>query len=54
MDRAEAIEALKKWQGHTDWEIAHEEADKILCGLLTALGYGDVVEEWWMIDKWYA
>lgn len=37
-----------------DPEIAHSEADKVLCELITALGFKDVVEEWAKIKKWYA
>lgn len=54
MTREEAIAKLKKWQGPSDQEIAHGEADGVLCELLSALGYADVVAEWNKIDKWYA
>lgn len=54
MTREEAIERLKSWQGPTDIEIAHGEADDVLCELLVSLGYQDVVDEWEKVDKWYA
>ena len=56
MTKDQAIEALKaiKANNGTDFEMAHVEADKLLCELLTALGYGDVVTEYNTIGKWYA
>jgi len=40
--------------GYRDIEADHSEADQILCDLLTACGYGPVVEAWAKIYKWYA
>ena len=37
-----------------DTEIDHGNADDLLCSLLTELGFGDVVNEYGKIDKWYA
>jgi hypothetical protein len=37
-----------------DTEIAHGDADDLLCDLLIELGYYDVVNEYNKIDKWYA
>lgn len=37
-----------------DVEAAHQDADDVLCDLLTALGFADVVEEWRKVPKWYA
>jgi hypothetical protein len=54
MDRDEAIKRLKALRGSGDIEAAHSEADGILCELLTALGYSDVVYEWMQVEKWYA
>jgi len=54
MDREEAIAQLKEQQNSGDKEIAHIEADKILCNLLVSLGYADVVEEWDKVGKWYS
>ena len=39
---------------HGDTEAAHDNADKILCELLTSLGYVKTVEAWNSVDKWYA
>jgi len=54
MTRDEAIDALKALQDSDDKEMAHFAADVVLCRLLRALGYEDVVKEWNAIDKWYA
>lgn len=37
-----------------DAETWHYEADEIICGLLTQLGYSEVVKEWNEVPKWYA
>ena len=54
MTTEQAIEELKKAQANGDTECAHGHADDVLCKLLTALGYADVVEEYKKVDKWYA
>lgn len=54
MTREQAIEKLKAEQGPGDYENSHSNADWILCELLTALGYADVVAEWEKVGKWYA
>lgn len=54
MTREQAIDQLKKQQGSGDYEVAHGEADAVLCELLVALGYQDVVDEWEKVPKWYA
>lgn len=37
-----------------DEETAHYLADDILCDLLESLGYTELVEVFYSIDKWYA
>ena len=37
-----------------DTESAHANADRVLCDLLTELGYGDVVAEYDKVNKWFA
>lgn len=54
MTKEEAIEALKTLATDDDIELAHVEADSVLCQLLFTLGYGDVVTEYHRITKWYA
>ena len=54
MTRDEAIEKLKVEQQSDDPEDARGRADTILCSLLMALGYQDVVDEWEKVTKWYA
>lgn len=52
--REEAIEALRALHGAGDIELAHGEADDILCKLLNALGYDDVVVAYDKVPKWFA
>jgi hypothetical protein len=54
MDRNTAIELLKLEQQRGDTEAAHSNADGVLCDLLKALGYQDVVDEYEKVDKWFA
>jgi len=54
MNREIAIELLKTEQNNRDLEMAHYNADDVLCELLKALGYAEVVDEWAKVDKWYA
>ena len=51
--RQNAIEKLRSFQGDKEQDY-HIEADDILCELLEYLGYGDVVEEYNKLDKWYS
>jgi hypothetical protein len=37
-----------------DLELAHIEADTLLCDLLEQLGYRKTVEAYDSIEKWYA
>lgn len=50
--RAEAIARLQELPG--DPEYDHAEADRVLCQLLLAIGFDDVVEAWRKVPKWYA
>jgi len=54
MTKEEAIETLKTLAKDDDTEVAHKEADVVLCQLLFTLGYGDVVAEYHRVYKWYA
>lgn len=38
----------------TDVEVAHIKADGVLCDILVALGYEDIVEAWDDVPKWYS
>ena len=45
--------------GHWEYEtqyttVDHSSADDVLCALLSALGYDDVVTEYHKVNKWYA
>ena len=52
--RAEVIETLQQAAEWSDIENAHSTADDMLCLLLKALGYSDVVEAFDKVEKWYA
>lgn len=54
MTREEALEELKVIAKDTDTEVAHVDADDVLCQLLSDLGYNDVVMAYRQIGKWYA
>lgn len=54
MNRETAIELLRMEQKNRDTEMAHHNADGVLCDLLKALGYSDVIDEWAKVGKWYA
>ncbi len=45
---------LKEQAKSSDTETAHSNADDLLCDLLVRLGYGEVVEEYHEVDKWFA
>jgi len=49
-----AIDKLRPLVDSGDWEEAHSDADRVLCDLLNALGFGDVVTQWEAVPKWYA
>jgi hypothetical protein len=37
-----------------DTEIGHSKADGLLCEALEILGQEELVEEFYMVDKWYS
>jgi hypothetical protein len=52
MAAAEMREIAKEYKG--DPEAAHCAADGLLLVILRNLGYGEMVDEYHKIDKWYA
>ena len=48
------INQLQEQQNNEDTEIAHGEADRILCAILCDLGLHEIVKEYDEIKKWYA
>jgi len=54
MTREEAINLINIEIGNSDTEMAHSNADMVLCLLLIDLGYGDVVAAYNQVEKWYA
>ncbi len=49
-----ALGMLEVLRESEDTEMAHVEADKVLCVLLKHEGYEDVVEAFNKLKKWYA
>lgn len=49
-----AVARLSRLAQLSDAEVAHHEADKVLCYVLDQLGYRDVVEAWKKVPRWYA
>ena len=54
MTPEEAEAALAPLAHVGDLEVAHAQADDILCALLRYLGHDTVVDAWHRVDKWYA
>jgi len=54
MTRTEAILQLNDAINCGDIEIAHGDADEILIKLLRSLGYDDICDLWYKVEKWYA
>ena len=54
MTKDEALNKLLECQKDDDQENAHADADDVLCSILQSLGYGDVVDEYKKVDKWFA
>ena len=53
-DRLQSIiDQQSSFHSFDDVEEHHFDADDLLCELLTELGYGDVVEVYNKIEKWY-
>ena len=48
---AERINAIRQEES---LDIAHEEADDLMADLLIALGYGDGIEIFKSMNKWYS
>ena len=60
IDAAPYLEAMRlvkqlldTFGNHYDEANAHPDADDILCALLRTLGYGEIVDAYDSIDKWY-
>ena len=53
MNKEKALRAMKNLRGKVPDE-AHREADSILCQVLKKEGYDELVEEFWMLNKWYS
>lgn len=54
MSKEEVLNRLYALLESDDQEVAHVEADTLLCKILISLGFGDVVDVYNAIPKWYA
>ena len=54
IDIEKYMKRMKEAGNNGDIEVAHIDADGILCELLIELGYGKIIELYNEIDKWYA
>jgi len=50
----EAAQRMREINKNGDTEGAHCEADDLLCEILKELGFGEAVEIFENMDKWYA
>ncbi len=48
------MKRMKEQISNDDTEIAHGNADDILCDMLIELGHGDLVDLYYEVSKWYA
>lgn len=51
---AEFAKRMAELHGDGDEEWRHGEADRLLCELLTEMGFLRTVEAWKKVEKWYA
>ena len=54
MDQSEFLQAMLMIDESGDVEMAHMEADDLLCELLIELGYGEGVKVFDNMHKWYS
>ena len=47
-------EKMKECVNNGDTEVAHINADAVLCDVLTQLGYKELVDLYEKVKKWYA
>ena len=51
---AEALKEMKELNGWSDYELAHIDADKILCATLRLLGEDELADAFDKVGKWYS
>ena len=54
MDIKKYEDAMRQQINNDDTETAHLLADEILCDVLCELGYKNLVDLFYKVDKWYA
>lgn len=52
--KTDVSDYAKEFQKNEDIESAHCGADNVLCDLLKTLGFEDVVQEYYKVEKWYS
>ena len=52
-DYQEYIKAMEEKILLDDYEIAHSDADELLCSFLVDLGYWELVAAYYEVGKWY-
>ncbi len=54
MTKEQALAEMRNLMDLADVEIAHSEADDVLCEVLRGLGYDELVDAFEDLPKWYA
>ena len=54
MNKDEILNKMIELGKSDDFEVAHGEADHLLCEFLKSLGYNDIVEAYNKVGKWYS
>jgi hypothetical protein len=54
MTPQEFANKMREFASDADIESGHEYADALMCSILRQLGYGDGVDVFVNMDKWYA
>ena len=49
-----AMTEIKKGIHQKDLEMSHVESDELLCKILREVGYGDGIDIYEKLEKWYA
>lgn len=54
IDENKYLSEMKPLEDSNDQELAHGEADDLLCKMLEDLGYQSVVDSYRRVPKWYS
>jgi hypothetical protein len=50
----EILQKMKELEEYDDYEMAHHDADDLLCEALIKLGQSELVESFKKVGRWYA